>query len=1158
MTSSNLHALLRQLQERNIQLWLDDGQLRFKAPNGAFSPELKSEVKQQKENIIAWLREHAEFKQERKEQVVIPVAEVNPEEGYRLSFSQQRLWFLQQYEPDSTSYHCPFMVPLGELNDQAKIEACFADILRKHASLRTCFNLVNEEPKQFIRDDVVLNIPHVDCEGYTSVELQNAVDTFLAQPFDLSLPPLVRAIILRLNADTHYLLVCMHHILTDGWSMNVLRKDLLRGLNGDAIEKANEASEPLRYADYAHWQAEHLNNEVLPKSLPYWQELLDSAPTESELPVDLPRAQVRSNNGCFFKQELDGSLVEKIRQFLPSKGVTLYMLGLCAYSIVLARMSRQQDLLIGTPVANRSQEQLADIVGFFVNTLVARCQVQWDVKVEDYLSEIRDQCLAGYEHQAVPFELLVEKLNIPRDQSRTPLVQTMFAVQNANAGEDLIHEGEGQQPFQIDSVGTKFDINISLIETQNGIHFECEYNADLYWHSTIENLFHAFCQITSRIIGQPQATLSQLPMLSQIQSEQVLKTSRGVDQEYSSLLTVSQAFDACVKQFPERIALDFDGSVLTYHQLNVCIENLACQLLNEGMSEGQVVPILMDRSLDMVIAIYAILRAGGAYLPIDTSMPSSRVEFILQDSGSNLVIVSRHLRDSLQTFSEAHSLFVVESGGDSFVTSELCDSNYLPALDQQNIDSAAYVIYTSGSTGNPKGVVNTHKALYNRIAWMHKNHEIGEFDAVLQKTNYAFDVSVWEFIWPLTYGAKLVIAEPEGHKVPSYLVNKIQSSAITVVHFVPSMFRLFLEEEGVAQLESLNAVFCSGEALPKELVELFYSKQLPCKLFNLYGPTEAAIDVTYWDCASPAVSKNSVPIGYPIDNTAIYILDETLNLVPQGVPGEIYIGGMGLASGYFRRPDLTANAFIADPFADTDSARMYKTGDLGRYLSDGSIEYLGRIDFQVKIRGQRIEIEEIEKQCGLVGGVQSVAVVVAKSKANEDHLVAYYVGSATVDDLRKHLSVALSQYMIPTFFVQLDEMPLNRTGKLDRKVLVAKGLPQIAPVADEVAGSTSEKKIQEIWRTVLNLDSVGVEQNFFEIGGTSLLMVKVHRQIKAEFEIDISMVKLFSFPTIRGLAAYIDGNNDTNQTIEKSVDSIKTGNKRLNALRNRRKNLVNS
>lgn len=1161
-----LQALLHDLKACGVHLWVEAGQLKFQAAPGAFSDELKQRARDFKREIIDWLEDVTAVKADESERV-IPKAKPDGEGGYPLSYAQRRLWFLHQYQPDSASYNCPVVIPLGDYCEPEILENALGSLCRKHAALRTAFAIVEKEPRQFVAEQVAFVLRRLNGGGMNNADIQACVHSFLAEPFDLEGPPLFRAAILSASEQQHFLVLCFHHIVTDGWSMSIFRRDLLAEL--ERLQSSTSTSPAavqervaIDYVDYALWSEQRLKEQVLPKSLPYWKKQLQHVPTESEIPGDFPRRQIRTTKGRMFRRKfgegLESGIVDlrdfnsSLRRFRADRGMTLYMLGLAAYSIVLSRFARQQDIVIGTPVANRTHPHLHDVFGFFVNTLAMRCKLEWTMSIQDYLNNIKSDCLQSIRHQELPFELLVESLNLPRDQSRTPLFQTMFAVQNANQGEDFIHNDN--IPFCVESMGAKFDINLSLFECGEDMYIECEYDDSLYRPRTIEHIIDSFELVLQQILGDPTAMLGQIKLQNSRQQQAVLSISRGERRVYDDVLNVSQAFARQVEKSPEHIALEYQGEVTTYLQLESSVNSLARELQKKGVHAGDVVPLLMDRSPDLVVAIYAVLRLGAAYLPIDTQSPSARVEFILQDSDARVAIVSENYHNQIESSLENRQLAVITSKNNTFLTQEPVSGDDLPDPASINIFSPAYVIYTSGSTGKPKGVVNHHAALFNRIEWMQRNHPLRDQDRVLQKTNYAFDVSVWEFIWPLAYGARLVLAEPEAHKHPAQLVELIRSKQVSIVHFVPSMFQLFLQEN-ISELDSLKAVFCSGEALPIELSEKFYSYGLNCKLFNLYGPTEAAIDVTVWDCARHSEINTSIPIGYPIDNTCIYVLDECLNLLPCGIPGEIYISGAGLATGYFNRPDLTAQVFVPDPFAEGERARMYRSGDLGRYLPDGSIEYLGRKDFQVKLRGQRIEIGEIEVQLLKIAEVQGAAVVVANTSAGQQHLVAYYTGNVEENILRARLTGVLPNYMVPSFFVKLDALPLSSTGKLDRKQLASRGIP-IAVSAESGPVSDTEARLRKIWSEELKLEQFGIDQNFFELGGTSLLMVQVHRQILAYFQIDISMVKLFSFPTIRELARYIDGGDDQTKSTVATAENLKTGTRRLNALRQKRRKLA--
>lgn len=1263
--------ILERLQEKNIRLWVENDGLQFRAPQGAFDAALKAEVVAHKPEIIAFLQAQQSncavepvLAVERSDTLVQTKAHLEqwvlsetsvfstsafqtsalqtstfqtgiPEtllaesvaarQTFPLSYSQQRLWFLSQYEPDSSTYNCPVLISVNDIISVDALQKAMNLLMFRHESLRTTFAMQGKDPVQcvhpympvpVIHEDMSRNVNGQDFENRdfenrdfeNQSRLQARATEFALAPFDLQQGPLLRALLISLSDTEHYLLLTLHHIITDGWSMTLLERELValyQEVLGEETVQLPELS--VHYADYALWQRAQIEKRVLPSQWPYWQQQLKHCPESLDLPTDFPRPAVQTHRGAFYRTTLNSALSLAVTQLARETSSTVFMLTLAAFKLLLMRYSEQTDICVGTPVANRITPETRDIIGFFVNTLVIRSDVQAALPFSRFLQTVKQTCLEAFDHQELPFEVLVDQLKPARDLSRSPLFQVMFALQNSG---DL-QQGGQKTVSQSDELSlalnfSKFDLNVSLTETEQGLVVECEYATDLFAEQTIARLFRHYENVLHHIIENPQVKLGEVSLFDRNEQADLTKFSAGSREHWSLEEPVHLLFERFAAEQPDALALRYESTDLSYAVLNQLASQLAQQLQKQGLQPGEICAICMERSVEMVVAILAVLKAGGAYLPLDPDLPAQRMVFMVQDSQTQWVLMHQNtgmLVSELPAQSVAVDEFLEET------TSEQGSSG-IDIFQSVNVSGEypAYAIYTSGSTGKPKGVINQHCALLNRLLWMQKNHPIGPGTRVLQKTNYAFDVSVWEFLWPLIQGATLVLAKPGGHMDPSYLQTVIAEENIHVMHFVPSMLRLFLaapellkkETEkkslsaGAKKLTSLEAVFCSGEALPVDLVMQFKQLGLASKLYNLYGPTEAAIDVTVWDCEHTQQSDQSVPIGCPISNLEIQILDPRLNPVPVGVAGEIYIGGTGLAMAYLRRADLTAERFIPNDSIGTCSqpvhhnpversghlsiqpgARLYRTGDKGRFLKNGAIEYLGRLDFQVKIRGLRIEISEIEDRLSQMPQVSQAAVIVAKSAANEDYLVAYYSLESAVTEIRpaefrQILAEFLPDYMVPSRFIPLIEFPLNASGKLDRKALAA--LP-VEPVQHRVnvrPGSARESMISQVWAEVLELKQVDVEQNFFDLGGNSLLMVRAHQLLNEylrQENTEVSLVKLFAHPTVRGLAQFIDNKQAQKEQRaglsvgkvsenSKAIEKNKAGNQRLAQLRNRRKQVM--
>ncbi|MGA9377368.1 MAG: amino acid adenylation domain-containing protein, partial [Phormidium sp.] len=993
-----------------------------------------------------------------------------------LSYAQQRLWFLTQFEPDSALYNLPFALHLKGSLHQIALEQSLQEIIQRHEVLRTNFVTIDGQASQIIHTNItwnlsVINIKHLSPNEQEIVSRELVPEKAL-QPFDLANEPLFRATLIVLSETEHILLVCMHHIISDGWSMGVFFSELTALYNAYAQGFDLSSAEgqrspltplPIQYADFAIWQREWLQGEVLQSQLSYWQNQLADASTLLTLPIDRPRKAVQTFNGANQEFVLSPELTEKLTRLSQEPGVTLFMTLFAAFNVLLYRYTGQSDILVGTPIANRNHDEIQGLIGFFVNTLVMRTDLSENPSFNELLIRVRETAMEAYVHQDLPFEMLVEALQPQRDLSYNPLFQVMFILQNAPISQFELG-GLSISPIEIEGVLAKFDLTLSMENKASGLVGVWEYNTDLFDDSTIERMTGHFLTLLEAIVVNPGTRISQLPILTEVEQHQLLVEWNNTEtplsfreeevlqpltfniQPPNSLtpnplhlipsLCLHQLFEQQVEKTTDAVALVFEGQQLTYGELNNRANQLAHYLRSLGVGANVLVGICIERSMEMVVGLLGILKAGGAYLPFDPEYPAQRLRFMLEDSQVPFLLTLKHLVESIPE----HQAQVICLDTDWQIISQLSQDNLFCDVAPENL---AYVIYTSGSTGKPKGAMNTHKGICNRLLWMQETYQLTADDVVLQKTPFSFDVSVWEFFWTLGNGSRLVVAKPGGHREPEYLVALIDQQQVTTLHFVPSMLQVFLESPNLSGCHSLQRVFCSGEALSLDLqVKCF--ERLDCKLHNLYGPTEAAIDVTYWECQRQT-QLNTVPIGRPIANTQVYILDEHLQPVPVGVAGELHIGGVGLAKGYLNRPELTQEKFIPNPFENSSAiikdSKLYKTGDLVRYLPDGNIEYLGRIDNQVKIRGFRIELGEIETLLSQHPQVQAVVAIQREDIPGDKYLVAYIVpersATPTSNEIRQYLKTLLPEYMVPSAFVILEALPLNSNGKVDRRALRA-------------------------------------------------------------------------------------------------------------------------
>nr|WP_277951940.1 non-ribosomal peptide synthase/polyketide synthase [Pseudomonas sp. TH06] len=1047
---------------------------------------------------------------------IVPVAR---DGALPLSFAQQRLWFLAQMEGANTAYNIPIGLRLrGHLNEEA-LQQALGRIVARHETLRSRFAQFNDEAQVLIApvdSGLLLRVEDLRQHPQPDKTLLALIQGEASGPFDLQDDPLIRGRLVRLADDHHVLLLTLHHIISDGWSMGVLTRELM------ALYQAFSHGQPdplpalaLQYTDYAVWQRRWLSGEVLQRQSEYWQQTLAGAPALLMLPTDRPRPAEQDFAGSTVDVLLDERLSAGLKALSQRHGVTLYMTLISAWAMLLSRLSGQSEVVIGSPVANRSRVEIEGLIGMFVNTLTLRIDTSGELSAEALLARVKAQTLAAQAHQDLPFEQVVEITKPVRSLAHSPLFQTLFSWDSndgpALALGDLTLEGVAEP-----SHFAKFDLSLSLGESRGEIGGSLEYATALFDEQTVVRFVGYFQRLLQAMVANDQAVLEQTPLLAQEEQQRVLFDFNATEVDYDLDQSIHGLFEAQVLRTPQAVALQSGEQRLSFSELNASANRLAHHLRGLGVQPDSRVAICVERSLDMVVSLLAILKAGGAYVPLDPAYPLERLAYMLDDSVPAVVLVQGSTRLLLGEV----AVPVVDLDQPQW-QSLSADNPQIPALTPQH---SAYVIYTSGSTGQPKGVINEHAGVVNRLLWMQDAYQLTATDRVLQKTPFSFDVSVWEFFWPLMTGARLVMARPGGHKDPQYLSEVIETEQITTLHFVPSMLDVFLAHGDTRRCKPLRQVMCSGEALPGSLVRRF-KEQLPgSELHNLYGPTEAAVDVTAWNCAGPVEqTPDNTPIGKPIANTRMYILDNQQQPVPHGVVGELYIGGVQVARGYLNRPELTEERFLTDPFNERPDARMYRTGDVARYLPDGNIEYLGRNDDQVKIRGLRIELGEIQARLTQIDGVQEAVVLAREDVPGDKRLVAYYTGSPQANDaLRSHLLEHLPDYMVPAVFVQLQVLPLSPNGKLDRKALPIPDQASMLSREYEAPVGEVETVLAQLWAELLDVERVGRHDHFFELGGHSLLAVRlVAKMRRAGLTADVRV--LFNQPTLAALAAAVGG-----------------------------------
>jgi arthrofactin-type cyclic lipopeptide synthetase C len=1045
---------------------------------------------------------------------IVPV----PRDGaLPLSFAQQRLWFLAQMEGANTAYNIPVALRLRGRLDDAALQRALARIVARHETLRSRFAQFNDQAQVLIApvdSGLLLRVEDLRQHPQPEPTLQALIQGEASGPFDLQDDALIRGRLVRLADDHHVLLLTLHHIISDGWSMGVLTRELMALYQAFSQGQADPLPPlTLQYTDYAVWQRRWLSGEVLQRQSEYWQQTLTGAPALLLLPTDRARPAQQDYAGSSVEVVLDERLSAGLKALGQRHGVTLYMTLMSAWAMLLSRLSGQSEVVIGSPVANRSRAEIEGLIGMFVNTLALRIDTSGELSVEALLARVKALTLQAQAHQDLPFEQVVEITRPLRSLAHSPVFQTLLSWDGlqgpALALGDLTLEGVAEP-----SHFAKFDVSLNLSECNGVIRGSLEYATALFDEATVLRFAGYFQRLLQAMVANDQTVLEHVPLLAEDEQQRLLNDFNATAVDYNLEQTLHGLFEAQVARTPQAPALLAGEQRLTYAELNAKANQLARHLRGVGVQADSRVAICVERGLDMVVGLLAVLKAGGGYVPLDPAYPLERLGYMLDDSAPLAVLVQGSTRGLLGEV----TLPVIDLDQPHW---QSLPSDPLPTA-ELTPQHMAYVIYTSGSTGQPKGVINEHTAVVNRLLWMQDAYPLTAADTVLQKTPFSFDVSVWEFFWPLMTGARLVMAQPGGHKDPLYLSEIIEQERITTLHFVPSMLDVFLAHGDTQRCSQLRQVMCSGEALPGSLVRRF-KRQLPgTALHNLYGPTEAAVDVTAWNCAGPLEqTPDNTPIGKPIANTRMYILDGQQQPVPQGVVGELYIGGVQVARGYLNRPELSAQRFLDDPFQA--NGRIYRTGDVARYLADGNIEYLGRNDDQVKIRGLRIELGEIQARLTQIEGVPEAVVLAREDVPGDKRLVAYYTGEQLdIETLRSHLLEHLPDYMVPAVFVHLDALPLSPNGKLDRKALPAPDLAALAAREYEAPVGEVEILLAALWAQLLNVERVGRHDHFFELGGHSLMAVNLLAKMRrAGLSADIRV--LFNQPTLAALAAAVGG-----------------------------------
>ncbi len=1034
-----------------------------------------------------------------------------------LSFAQQRLWFLNQMEPDSAAFNIAGPCRLkGRLNLEA-LQRAIAEIVRRHQVLRARFFVKSGDVTQRFASPAPIEMPLVDLSGCPPerrlAKAQEECRIRSQEPFDLEAGPLFRFFVYRLDEQDHLLLLVMHHIVADGWSIGVLTSELAAFYEAFSEDLPPQLPKlKAHYADYAIWQRNALTSAAIDRQLEYWRKQLAGPIPVIELPIDRPRPPLQTFRGSSEPLAIGQGLPERLRELTRKENATLFMILLAAFDILLWRYTGQEDMLVGTPVAGRNRPETEPLIGLFLNNLVLRADMTGNPSFREFLCRVRQTCLDSFDHQDVPFERLVELVQTQRDLSRSPLFQVMFILQVPS--KPLAIPGLSLAPATVPLEQTKYELTFFLWEHKDRIEGSIEYNTDLFEAETIRRMGAHYVTLLESIAENVEERISALPLIRELERERITRQWNQTERLIPVDERLDRLFVAQVQTSPDKVAVCFEGQSMTYQDLDAASNCLAHYLSKRGIGPESLVAVCMERSLHILTVLLGVAKAGAAYLPLDPAYPVERIDYMLDDSGARALITEKALQSSFDQ--GGRQVIVIDEDWP-----EIAAESTARLESGAGLDNAAYVIYTSGSTGKPKGVVITQRSLVNFISSMRHAPGFTSADKILAVTTLSFDIAGLELWLPLAAGGSVEIAGRAASLDAFRLAHMIEDG-VTVMQATPATWRLLLSAgwRGKPDLR----ILCGGEALPRDLADQLLERS--AELWNMYGPTET----TVWSTIDRVEKSGPILIGRPIDNTTVYVLDAIGAPAPVGAIGELWIGGAGVARGYLNRLELTADRFLDDPFSVHPGSRMYKTGDLARFRADGRLECLGRSDGQVKIRGYRIETGEIEVALRALPDVRESAVVARTDGLGEDKLVAYLAGgsqiSASEGQLRSALKRTLPEYMIPACFVFLDRLPLTPNGKVDRRALPAPEHVETTKPTAEPPQSDMERHIAEVWSEVLGKRAIGRNANFFDLGGHSLLLAKTHVLLEERLEREIGIIELFRFPTVSSLSAHLASSSD--------------------------------
>jgi amino acid adenylation domain-containing protein len=1033
------------------------------------------------------------------------------------SFAQQRMWFLDQLEPGKAVYNVTEAIRLTGLLNVETLERSINEIIKRHESLRTTFSLIDERPVQIVAPTLHVRLLVHDfldlSESQREQQVALSASEEAGRPFDLQCGPLLRATLFQSGKEEHVLLLVMHHIISEGgWSMSIFLREM--GILYNAYSSGQTPFLPeleVQYGDYSVWQRESLQGDVLDQQLTYWKAQLKDAPTIFDWSINRQRPAVQTHQGARKTLLLPKHLMRGLNALARAERSTLFTTLLAAFQTLLYRYTGQDDFVVGAPVAGRTP-QTQNLIGLFINTVPLRSRVSSGVSFRELMKWVRQVVFDSLAHQDAPFEALVDALNPARSLASTPVFQVMFAFQNAPL-QDLELNGLDVKPYDVEIRSSMLDLTLFAWEKRDGLRIVFEYSTDLFEEGTIRRMLSHFEVLLEGIVSNPDEQLSRLPLLTESEREQILYEWNDTAVEFTEGkpgMCVQELFEVEAERRPEAVAVEFEGQRLSYGELDARANQLASYLREKGVGPDRLVGILMERSLEMVVALYGVLKAGGAYVPLDPSFPRERLDYMVKDSGMAVLITHGQLGQQVQSW--PGTMVRVDAEREEIAQQ---DRGWKSA--PGDLGQLAYVLYTSGSTGQPKGVEIPHSAVVNFLLSMQREPGFGTSDIMLAVTTLCFDIAGLELHLPLISGGKVVIASYEDTRDPMRLLECMRGSQCTVMQATPATWRALIDG-GWSGSPGLK-VLCGGESLPQDLRGKLLRR---CKeLWNMYGPTETTI----WSTLEPVKSaEGPVLIGRPIANTQTWVLDANRNLVPEGVVGELYIGGAGVARGYLGRGELTEERFIASPFAK--DGRLYRTGDLARWKAGGRLECLGRVDRQVKVRGYRIELEEIEAVLGQHEGVGQCVVVAREQAGGDQRLVAYFerrtATTPSVGDLRGYLGQRLPEYMIPSAFVAMDKLPMTPNRKIDRKALPAGEIEGVSEGGYVAPRNQREEQLAQLWAQVLKLERVGIHDNFFHLGGHSLTATQLISRIRAVMGVKVPLRSVFEAPTVAAFSEYVE------------------------------------